>query len=249
MFGDLRESLPAIAVKKVSAVSASPDLLPAAGTDTWNDSIQRRPLGGDRSRLPWWQRKRPRKLARKTPPLTSGASSVILTEAKDGLASPTGARRLGALLTFHPETALTPGQRHRRVPVQPRAVRACARASAGDVASSLAQLVAAGLVIRRDSPNGKRYAGEGRGADRTGLRLRPYAACRPRGRVRAPGRRGPGGGEGAYLLREEISLHRRDIAKTIATAIEEELPGPWQASASGFASSGACRRARRTARA
>src|SRR4029078_12642183 len=30
-----------------------------------------------------------------------------------------------------------------------------------------------------------------------------------------------------HLLREEISLHRRDIAKTIATAIEESLPGPW----------------------
>ena len=30
-----------------------------------------------------------------------------------------------------------------------------------------------------------------------------------------------------HLLREEISLHRRDIAKTIATAIEEHLPGPW----------------------
>ena len=30
------------------------------------------------------------------------------------------------------------------------------------------------------------------------------------------------------LLREEISLHRRDIAKTIATGIEEDLPGAWQ---------------------
>ena len=49
----------------------------------------------------------------------------------------------------------------------------------------LAALVDAGLIIRRDSPNGKRYARKGRGGEiRLGVRLRPLAARRPRRGVR-----------------------------------------------------------------
>ena len=99
----------------------------------------------------------------------------------------------------------------------------------------LAALVEAGLVIRRDSPNGKRYARKGEGgeiAQACGFDLTPRVAragecealaCTAREQAR-----------GRYLLREEISLHRRDIAKTIAAAFEEEIPGPWTVLAERF---------------
>ena len=58
------------------------------------------------------------------------------------------------------------------------------------------------------------------GFDLTPLVARAAEFERLAGEVRAEAR-------ARHLLREEISLHRRDIAKTIATAIEEHLPGPW----------------------
>ena len=123
-----------------------------------------------------------------------------------------------------------------RVPVEPQLpVRAHGHAPA-TLRRHWQLLVEAGLVIRRDSPNGKRYARRGRGGlDRTGLRLRPDAACRARGRVRAPRGRGRRRGSSASTsLREEISLHRRDIAKTIATGDRGAPPGPWSESGRRF---------------
>src|SRR4051812_29649417 len=97
------------------------------------------------------------------------------------------------------------------------------------------QLVAAGLVIRRDSPNGKRFARKGEGGaieqafgfDLTPLVARAAEFERLAGEVRAEAR-------ARHLLREEISLQRRDVAKTIATALEENLPGPWSDLADRF---------------
>lgn len=88
----------------------------------------------------------------------------------------------------------------------------------------LAALVAAGLVIRRDSPNGKRYARKGEHGEievAYGFDLRPLLAradeferlveC-----LRAERRQ-------CAALRERISLHRRDIAKARDLAREEGL--------------------------
>ena len=159
-----------------------------------------------------------------------------LTEAKDRLGlSDRALAVLSALLTFHPDTALTPGD---DIVVFPSNRELCVRAHGPAPATlrrALAQLVGAGLVIRRDSPNGKRYARRGEGGsieqafgfDLTPLVARAAEFERLAGEVRAEAR-------ARHLLREEISLHRRDIAKTIATAFEESLPGPWSDLADRF---------------
>src|SRR4051794_14846795 len=152
-----------------------------------------------------------------------------LTEAKDRLGlSDRALAVLSALLTFHPDTALMPGEDTVVFPSNRElSVRAHGPAPA-TLRRALAQLVAGGLVIRRDSPNGKRFARKGEGGaieqafgfDLTPLVARAAEFERLAGEVRAEAR-------ARHLLREEISLHRRDIAKTIATAVEENLPGPW----------------------
>ena len=159
-----------------------------------------------------------------------------LTEAKERLGlSDRALAVLSALLTFHPDTALTPGDDIVVFPSNRElSVRAHGPAPA-TLRRALAHLVAAGLVIRRDSPNGKRYARRGEGGsikqafgfDLTPLVARAAEFERLAGEVRAEMR-------ARHLLREEISLHRRDIAKTIATAIEEHLPGPWSDVAERF---------------
>ena len=89
----------------------------------------------------------------------------------------------------------------------------------------LACLVDAGLIIRRDSPNGKRFARRGQGGaieDAFGFDLTPLVARAEEienlaEEVRAENR-------AMALLREKITLTRRDIAKMIATGIEEGVP-------------------------
>jgi replication initiation protein RepC len=93
----------------------------------------------------------------------------------------------------------------------------------------LACLVDAGLIIRRDSPNGKRFARRGQGGaieDAFGFDLTPLVARAEEieslaEEVRAENR-------AIALLREKITLARRDIAKMIAIGIEEGIPGDWQ---------------------
>src|SRR6202021_326310 len=71
---------------------------------------------------------------------------------------------LNALLTFHPETALS-GEGLIVFPSnQQLALRAHGMAPT-TLRRHLAALVDGGLIIRRDSPNGKRYARKGRGGD------------------------------------------------------------------------------------
>ncbi|MFM8748615.1 plasmid replication protein RepC, partial [Rhabdaerophilum sp.] len=82
-----------------------------------------------------------------------------ITEAKDKLGLPDRAIAvLSALLSFHQETALTAGD---PLIVFPSNEKLCARAhgiAPATLRRHLAALVEAGIVIRRDSPNGKRYA-------------------------------------------------------------------------------------------
>ncbi|WP_441005377.1 plasmid replication protein RepC [Methylobacterium carpenticola] len=138
---------------------------------------------------------------------------------------------LDALLSFHPETVLTgeslvvwPSNRQ-------LALRAHGMAPA-TLRRHLAALVEAGLILRRDSPNGKRYARKNRGGEVAlafGFDLGPLVARAEAfealaAEVEAEAR-------ALRLLRERISLCRRDIAKMIATGIEEGIsarrPAGW----------------------
>jgi replication initiation protein RepC len=89
----------------------------------------------------------------------------------------------------------------------------------------LAVLVDAGLIVRRDSPNGKRYArkdGTGEielafGFDLSPLVVRSEEFESLAAAVETEAR-------ALKLVRERITLCRRDIAKMIATGIEEGVP-------------------------
>lgn len=93
----------------------------------------------------------------------------------------------------------------------------------------LAALLDCGLILRRDSPNGKRYARKGRAGafeDAFGFSLAPLLAraaefSAAAERVRAENR-------ALKLMRERITLHRRDIGKLIEVAVEEDVAGDWQ---------------------
>ena len=166
-----------------------------------------------------------------------------LTEAKEPIGVTDRALSvLHALLSFHQETALTlpasdpkAGEADSSGPgivVFPSnkelSIRAHGMAPA-TLRRHLACLVDAGLIIRRDSPNGKRFARRGQGGaieDAFGFDLTPLVARAEEienlaEEVRAENR-------AMALLREKITLTRRDIAKMIATGIEEGVPGDWE---------------------
>src|ERR1700730_17170413 len=132
---------------------------------------------------------------------------------------------LNALLSFHPETTLTGDD---ELIVFPSNEQLCLRTHgmpASTLRRLLAVLVDAGPIVRRDSPNGKRYARKGRGGEiklALGFDLAPLVvraeefegmAQEIEAEIRA-----------TKLAKERISLCRRDIAKMIATGIEEEVP-------------------------
>ena len=100
---------------------------------------------------------------------------------------------------------------------------------------NLADLVNCGLIIRRDSPNGKRFARKGKSGaveEAFGFSLAPLLTRaaefqRAAEQVRADSR-------ALKLMRERITLHRRDIQKLAEAAIEEGAPGDWAAIWSRF---------------
>ncbi len=131
---------------------------------------------------------------------------------------------LNALLSFHPETALT-GE---GLVVFPSNAQLSLRAhgmAPTTLRRQLSALVDSGLIVRRDSPNGKRYARKGRegeiemafGFDLSPLVVRAEQFEAWAEEVRAEER-------ALKLVRERITICRRDIAKMIATGIEEGVP-------------------------
>lgn len=129
---------------------------------------------------------------------------------------------LNALLTFHPETALTGDA---EIVVWPSNVQLMARANgmpATTLRRHIAVLVDCGLVVRRDSPNGKRFARKGRGGEieqAYGFDLSPIVA-------RAEEFKDLAEAVGAEkkacrVAKERLTLLRRDIVKLIEAGIEE----------------------------
>jgi replication initiation protein RepC len=132
---------------------------------------------------------------------------------------------LNALLSFHPETTLTGDD---ELIVFPSNEQLCLRTHgmpASTLRRQIAVLVDAGLIVRRDSPNGKRYARKGRGGGITlafGFDLAPLVVRaeefeRLAEEIEAEAR-------AVRLAKERITLCRRDIAKMITKGIEESVP-------------------------
>ena len=154
-----------------------------------------------------------------------------LTEAKDKLGIPDRAIAvLNALLSFHQETTMTAGD---ALVVFPSNVKLAARAHGVALATlkrHLAILVDAGIIIRRDSPNGKRYARRGEGgeiAEAYGFDLTPLVARSEEFEQLAA--EVVAERKALKLARERVTLARRDITKLIALGLEEGIPGDWAA--------------------
>jgi replication initiation protein RepC len=128
---------------------------------------------------------------------------------------------LNALLTFHPETALS-GERLIVFPSNAHLALRAHGMSPATLRRHLAMLVDAGVIVRRDSPNGKRYARRDRAGDLElafGFDLGPLVARAEEfeawaEEVHAEER-------ALKLARERITICRRDIAKMIAAGVEE----------------------------
>ncbi|RUM08812.1 plasmid replication protein RepC [Rhizobium chutanense] len=136
---------------------------------------------------------------------------------------------LNALLSFYPKNELA---EQSGLIVFPSNIQLSLRThgmAEQTVRRHLAALVEAGLLLRKDSPNGKRYVRRDRAGEvdeAFGFSLAPLLARaeeieRLAAEVTAERLH-------AQRLRERITLCRRDVAKLIETAVDEEIPGDWQ---------------------
>ncbi|MCA2409470.1 plasmid replication protein RepC [Rhizobium leguminosarum] len=136
---------------------------------------------------------------------------------------------LNALLSFYPKNELA---QENGLIVFPSNIQLSLRThgmAEQTVRRHLAALVEAGLLLRKDSPNGKRYVRRDRAGEINeafGFSLAPLLARAEEieqlaAEVMA---------ERLHVqhLRERITLCRRDVAKLIEAAVEEQIPGDWQ---------------------
>lgn len=135
---------------------------------------------------------------------------------------------LDALLTFYPHAELA---EEKGLIVFPSNVQLSLRAhgiAGTTLRRHLAALVDAGLILRKDSPNGKRYARRDREGDvdqAFGFSLAPLLSrseelAHMAQKVVAERRQ-------LREIREAVSLKRRDLRKLISAAIEEGAAGDW----------------------
>jgi replication initiation protein RepC len=137
---------------------------------------------------------------------------------------------LRALLSFHPETVLTADGQPIVFPSNAQLMLRANGMAPTTLRRNLAILVDCGLIIRRDSPNGKRYARKGQGGQiesAFGFDLTPLLARVAEFEALAEAVRAER--RALLLVRERITLCRRDIVKMIATGVEEGVPGDWTA--------------------
>jgi replication initiation protein RepC len=135
---------------------------------------------------------------------------------------------LNALLSFYPETDLSEDT---GLIVFPSNIQLAGRAngiSGTTLRENLALLVQVGLIHRNDSPNGKRYARKGRdgsietafGFDLSPLLARAEELAMLAQQVAEENRR-------LKIIKERITITRRDIRKLITAAMEEGSSGDW----------------------
>lgn len=135
---------------------------------------------------------------------------------------------LSALLSFYPEAELTEQGGLIVFPSNKQlALRAHGMADA-TLRRHLSALIDAGLIVRQDSPNGKRYARRAKGGEvqiAFGFSLAPLLAraCE----IEAAAEQVRADKLALRELRERLTLLRRDIAKLIEFAFQEGLPGDW----------------------
>lgn len=135
---------------------------------------------------------------------------------------------LNALLSFHRDSELSGDG---TLVVWPSNEQLMARANGmppTTLRRHLAVLVDCGLIIRRDSPNGKRFARKGRGGEveqAYGFDLSPIVARAEEFEQLAEAVQAEK--KAFKVSKERLTLLRRDIVKMIDAGIEEGVPGNW----------------------
>jgi len=153
---------------------------------------------------------------------------------------------LDALLSFHPERELDGSQPIIVFPSNAElSLRSRGMADA-TLRRHLAALVEAGLILRRDSANGKRYCRRderGEVESAFGFDLAPLALAA--GAIHEAAEAARAEERLRRRLRGEITVHQRDAAKIVEAGREEKRKGDWE----GFAMAlmPLCRRLARTA--
>ena len=135
---------------------------------------------------------------------------------------------LSALLSFFPDDDLSGDTDLLVFPSNAELMRRAHGISEATLRRCLQQLVEAGLVLRRDSPNGKRYArrnADGSIGKAFGFDLKPLLAQAPAiqaasAAIRAEAR-------AITELREQVTLLRRDIRKLVAFTFDGEVSADW----------------------
>ncbi len=135
---------------------------------------------------------------------------------------------LNALLSFHPEAILSTKT---GTIVWPSNEQLCGRANGMSLATlrrHIAILLDCGLILRRDSPNGKRFARKGEGGSVVqayGFDLAPLLTRAEEFRRMAEtivAER-----QALKVLREQLTICRRDIVKLIGSGRDGNVPQNW----------------------
>ena len=143
-------------------------------------------------------------------------------------ASDRGLAILNALLTFYPENELAEETGFVVWPSNEQLIARANGISPATLRRHLAVLVECGLIIRRDSPNGKRFARKGRGGQveqAYGFDLSPLVARAAE--FEAMAARIAEERLALKCARERLTLLRRDIVKMIDAGLDEGVPGDW----------------------
>ena len=135
---------------------------------------------------------------------------------------------LDALLSFYPSDELSASAGTIVFPSNAQLSIRARGMTAATLRRHLAALVDAGLILRKDSPNGKRYARRGRAGeinDAFGFSLAPLLSRASE--IEEIASRICAERELCHSVRERISLCRRDIIKLIQAAQDAQIEGEW----------------------
>lgn len=143
---------------------------------------------------------------------------------------------LEALLSFYPEARLDGAEPLIVFPSNAELSMRTRGMSSATIRRHLAALVETGLIIRRDSPNGKRYARRAESGEiehAFGFDLSPLALRA--GEIEAHAVQARDLARTIHRVRSEITIHLRDISKTIDAGLSEERAGDWESYADELA--------------
>ncbi|TGP50655.1 replication initiation protein RepC [bacterium M00.F.Ca.ET.230.01.1.1] len=153
-----------------------------------------------------------------------------IREAKEALGATDRALAvLNALLTFHRDEELTGEGNLVVFPSNEQLIRRANGMPPTTLRRHIAVLVDCGLVIRRDSPNGKRFARKGQGGaieQAYGFDLSPILARAEEFRELASAVAAER--KAFRLVKERLTICRRDVVKLIDAGINESVPGDWR---------------------